>query len=391
MNDKQFYGFYNWFFFSAFFPFWGYIFLFIPETIAGFSLTGWAWMIMFIVAIYYFILRYNQSRFPHALWLPWVFYVVIYLIYKFSFPGFQLTLQYIVPILVGVVASSFDYNKEKLHWLYKRMFIISAAVVAQFAYGYLFRNAWTPYAAATPMLLSVMAALSVGIFYITKNIKYLLLFVALFLVPFIDVTRMGMAVFLVIFIFHFANKKVFSKIVFSSLGVIAVIIVFNSKGFQEKTFFEGSGSISDLSLNYYEPTEMMNTSGRSGFYQFYEKGLKMAPLMGNGPRADMYVLRDVWGGLGVSEAHNDYLAVRYNYGYVGLGLLLFGFIMTFISIYIKFSKEKEPYKILLQSTVMILTVTSLLYMYSDNILKATVFFTDYYFALIGMVYAKYEN
>ena len=135
----------------------------------------------------------------------------------------------------------------------------------------------------------------------------------------------------------------------------------------------------------------MNTNGRASFLQYYEKGLRKAPFIGNGPRADLYVLKDVWGGLGVSEAHNDYISLRYNYGYIGLGLLLFGFVMTFFSIYVKFRKEKEAYKILLQSSVMILTITTLLFMYSDNILKATVFFTDYYFALIGIVYAKYGN
>ncbi|HWR30008.1 MAG TPA: hypothetical protein VN631_09245, partial [Negativicutes bacterium] len=109
------------------------------------------------------------------------------------------------------------------------------------------------------------------------------------------------------------------------------------------------------------------------------------------PRADIYVLKEVTGDTGVSEAHNDYLAVKYNYGNVGLGLLLIGFIATFFDVYKKFRKEKNSYKMLLQSTVMILTLTFMVYMYSDNILKSTVLFTDLYFALIGMVYAKYES
>lgn len=391
MKDRQFYDFYNWLFFCAFLPFIGYMFLFLPSTILGFNLTGWAWLIMLLVTCYYFLQRYAAVTFPIGLWIPWLAYLWLYLLYRFSFPGLQLTLQYLVPLLVGVIASSFVYDREKLHWLYKRMLLLSFVVVLLFAFGRLFRGGWTPFAAATPMLLSVAAALSIGVFYMTRKVRFIVFFFLFFLVPFIDVTRMGILVFLLIFIFHFANRKVFSKIAFSAIGLLLVLLVFNSKGFQEKTFYEGRGELSDLSVNYYEPGSMMNTSGRANFLQFYEHGLKSAPLFGNGPRADMYVLKAVWGGAGISEAHNDYLSVRYNYGYVGLALLLFGFVTTFLSLYARFWKEKAPYRILLQSTTMILTLTFLIYMYSDNILKSTVFFTHFYFALLGVVYARFSD
>jgi len=391
MKDRQFHTFFNWLFFCAFLPFFGSMFLFLPSTILGFNLTGWAWLIMLLVTGYYFLQRYTTVTFPIGLWIPWLAYLWLYLLYRFSFPGLQLTLQYLVPLLVGVIASSFVYDREKLHWLYKRMLMLSFFIVLLFAYGYLFRDGWTPYAAATPMLLSVAAALSIGVFYMTRKVRFIVFFFLFFLVPFIDVTRMGILVFLLIFIFHFANRQIFSKIAFSAIGLVLVLLVFNSKGFQEKTFYKGRGELSDLSINYYEPGSMMNTSGRANFLQYYEPGLKRSPMFGNGPRSDMYVLKSVWGGAGLSEAHNDYLSVRYNYGYFGLGLLLFGFVGTFFLVYRKFRIEKNSYKFLMESTSMILTVTFLVYMYSDNILKSTVFFTHFFFAIVGLVYARFTD
>jgi hypothetical protein len=323
--------------------------------------------------------------------MPWILFLSLYLIYDFSFPGLQLTIQYILPVIVGVVASGFNYDTAKLHWLYKRFFILSAAVGTYFAIGYIFMHGMTPFAAQTPMLLSAMAAITIGIFYITKKIRFAVLYGALFLMPFIDVTRMGLLVFLIILIFHFANKNIISKITFGVIGLGLLLIVFNSKGFQEKTFYGGKGDFSELSVNYYEPGSAMNTSGRSNFLDYYESGLKAAPLLGNGPRADMYVLKGIWGGKGISEAHNDYISVRYNYGYIGLGIMLYGFLATFFALAIKFANSKNSYKTLLLSSTMILTVTFLVYMYSDNILKSTVFFTDFYFALIGMSYAKIDD
>ncbi|MCF8383428.1 MAG: O-antigen ligase family protein [Chlorobium sp.] len=366
----------------------------MDAKIAGFGLTGWAWLLMLAVSVYYFLTVKATRSFPLRFWIPWLVYLVVWLAADFSFFGVQLTLQYMLPIIVGVVASSFTYDKEKLHWLYKKMFLLCLVLVLLFAYGILFYKGYTPYAAYTPMLLSVMAAVSMGAFYLSKKARFFGVYAVLFLIPFLDVTRMALLVFLVILILHFANRNILSKISFAVAGIILAIFVFNTQAFQEKTFFQGKGELTDLqsNLNYYdESNSVFNTSGRSQFYRYYEPGLKASPLVGNGPRADLYLLEKVVGGSGVSEAHNDYLSVLYNYGNIGLGLLLFGFIPTFLSLYGRFLNEKNQYRILLQTSAMILTVTFLMSMYSDNMLKSTVFFADFYFVLIGMAYAPYDD
>lgn len=393
MENKKFYTFYRWLFFTAFLPYIAYLFPDIIGEIAGFNITGWSWLIMLLVSSYYAMTFHIERPFPVFFWLPWIVYMLIALSAQFSFYGLQLTFQYSLPVLVGFVASGFTYDKEKLHWLYKTLLKLGGVIGILYIYGYLFNNNYTPFSAYSPMFLSIIAALSIGTFYITKNVRFLLVYAVFFLVPFFDVTRMALLVFLFILVMHFANRNLISKFIFSILGVALALFIFNSKGFQEKTFFGESKLISDLesNVNYYDSGSIFNTSGRAQYLKYYEKGLRAKPLFGNGPRADLHVLDDIKGADSFSEAHNDYIAVRYNYGYFGLGCLLFGYLSTFVSTYLRFAREKNMYRLLLQSTVLTLTLAFLMAMYTENMLKSTTFFNDFYFAMLGMIFAGYDD
>jgi len=234
-------------------------------------------------------------------------------------------------------------------------------------FGFFFIRGYTPAEAATPMLLTVAASLMVGLYFMTKEIKYLVYFGLFFLFPFISVTRTAIAAFLAIFVLHFANHKIFGKILYGLVGLLLVILVFTSKGFQEKTFRGGQGHISDLSLNYYE-NNTVNNNGRDSWRNALEPGLKDSPVWGNGPRSDNEILIAITG-LKTGEAHNDYLSVRYNYGYVGLGLLLFGFIASFGLLFGLLKHLTDTWSYLIATSTLTLFISFLMFMYSDNILK----------------------
>lgn len=74
-------------------------------------MTGWAWMIMLVVTIVN-LYRTRSIAFPWQLWLLWMLYICGYLVIDFSFLGLQLTLQYMLPLLIGIVASGFIYTTE---------------------------------------------------------------------------------------------------------------------------------------------------------------------------------------------------------------------------------------------------------------------------------------
>ena len=82
----------------------------------------------------------------------------------------------------------------------------------------------------------------------------------------------------------------------------------------------------------------------------------------------------------------------FNYGYVGLSLFLFGLTGTFISLYKVSRRYSESYYIsFITTSVLTLFISFLMFMYSDNILKYTIFFPNYFFALIGIVYSLKRN
>ncbi len=304
----------------------------------------------------------------------------------FSFLGLQLTLQYILPILIGIVASGFSYNYDNLNWFFKRFMNLCIAIFILFVLAYFFRIGHGPSSATSVMLFSFTVSLLSALYFIMKQSKYLWYIIILFLIPFFELTRTGIAATAAVFVLHFANGNIRSKIIFGIVGVMVLFIIFNTKRFQEETFKGGSGTINDITFNYYENPKI-KSSGRVTWKLALEPGLKASPVWGNGPRADNKPITKITR-LRYGEAHNDYMAVRYNYGYVGLSLLLTGFFLTFVSLYRISRKYKRNDIIwLLSTSALTLFISFLMFMYTDNILKYTIYFPDYFFALIGAVYS----
>jgi hypothetical protein len=358
---------------------------FIPDQFLGLNLTGWAWMVMLLVTLLN-LLWTKKIVFPLLFWLPWGLYMVVYLIVDFSFLGLQLTLQYTLPILIGIVASGFTYTEEDLEWLLKWFIRLITVVYSVFVIVILFGSGYMPGMATMPMLLSIAISLLAAFFFITGENKYLIFIVLLFLAPAVELTRMGIAATATVFIIHFANQSIREKLLYGGLGIVAFILVFNSKPFQEKTFYKGHGTLSELTFNYYD-NPGIRSSGRVSWKKALEPGLKTAPVWGNGPRADNAYLTKISKTRG-GEAHNDFLSVRFNYGYIGLALLLTGFLLTFVSMY-RISRRyfEIDYIWLISTSTLTLFISFLMFMYTDNILKYTIYFPNYFFALIGIVYS----
>ena len=368
-------------FVSAIIPSLNYIFPFLPGSFLGFNWSGWAWITMLVVTLVALLSR-GKVNFPIIIWLPWIAYIFLYVIIDFSFFGFQLTLQYFLPILVGIQASKFVYDSNRIKWIFYWFVRLCVLYLILFAVGHLFRGGFTASIAAVPMLLSILEYILLAVYFKTKRVKLLFFVVILFLVPIIDVTRMGMFVFLIGFVFHFGNSNFLSKLLYSVLGIALALVLFNTQAFQEKTFNEGSGELSDLSINHYS-NDKLNNSGRTGLLDALDAGLKENVVFGNGPRADLEALDFM--GSGLTEVHNDYQSVRYNYGQFGLSLLLVGLIGNFISVFL--IKKKAEIIQFLRSIILTLFIGFALFMYSDNILKYTVFFPNIFFALIGIMYS----
>ncbi|MHA7865472.1 O-antigen ligase family protein [Flagellimonas marinaquae] len=249
---------------------------------------------------------------------------------------------------------------------------------------------YSPHMASTPMFLLITATLSLSFYFRTKRLIFLVIFGLLFLMPLVSVTRMAILVFVLTYMVHFANTNIMTKVMASLLGGIIMLFVVYSDGFQEKTFRSGGGDISEISLNYYEADRNFNDNGRSAWKLALSPGIASSPIFGNGPRADALVLASAMD-KDNGEAHNDYLSILYNYGALGLSLLLMGFVLTFWKLFIMFQRCKNEQLKVLLTTSLTLFVGFLCFMYSDNIAKYTIWFPNYFFGFIGVSLSTYHS
>ena len=360
------------------------VFLFIPEQIGGIVLTAWAWITVLLVSIIY-LFRIKKSTFPIMIWLPWFLFLTIYLLLDFSILGFQLTVQYMVSILVGWVSSGLNYNRSIFDKITKWFIFLILLVCFDLIYFFV-RTFGLPdisFGAAEVMTINVAASLALSVYFVRRNPKAMNIFFVLLIFPVIQVTRMGIMMMLSIAPLHFGNTKMRNKLLIGVILVLVGILVFNSSTFQKKTFFSGKGSLTELIG--YEENDNFDTSGRKEMYNMVKNGIKLKPLLGHGPRADLQLMEQ--GGFKVKEVHNDYLSVEYNYGKVGLCVLMFCFFWQFGHLYSIRNRSKIAiFKIAIFSALT-LFIPLFGFMYSDNVLKYSIYFGNFHFALMGISYA----
>ena len=356
--------------------------VFMPDQPLGFNWSGWAWMFMFVVSIGFIAMK-MKSTFPVYFWLPWAGYITVYAFIDPSFYGFQLTAQYLVPVLVGYVAGGLLYTpgiiQKIFRWfIYYIVFLVLSVTIFPYL-PFLFKGSghW----AALVMTGAVAGSVLLSIFFIRGHIYALAGYGAMLLIPLMLLTRMGVAVMLAIFALHPANRRLWQKIVVGCAAIVVGIMIFTTDTMQSKMFHSGYGEIADVSWD----NPNFNTSGRTTIYSIMMPGLEENPAWGNGPRADLDLFRS--SGLRQTEAHNDYLSVRYNYGWVGLILLLGAFGMQIVSLFKMRDQHRDwIYQVLIMSALTIF-IAWFGFMYTDNILKYNPFFGNFHFAMIGMIYA----
>jgi len=385
--DEKFKFFFNSVFIGTVIAYFNYAIPFAPDTFFGFNWTGIAWIYCFAI-IFLLIFRIDQPTFPFSVWLPWIIYIIGSVIAKYSFVGLQLTFQYLIPIMIGVIASSFHYSMPKIFWLFKRLCQLVIFVYALFLI-YFLTTGYSAHMPTTPMVFIILGSLCMGGYFVYKKNIFLVIFFILFIMPFVSITRMALLVFLVTFAFHFSNKSIRRKILAGGMGFLLGLGVFLSEGFQQKTFFEGGGEISALSTDIYD-NENLNNNGRKAWQLALAPGLELNPIWGNGPRADNSILKDIIG-QGSAEAHNDYLSVTYNYGAFGLLMLLIGIISTFLLVFKNSYQHVDPISKVIFGSVLTLFLGYLLFMATDNILKYTIFFPNYLFALVGITFSIHKK
>lgn len=352
----------------------------ISSSVLGYQLPGWSWIIVFLVSVYYIIFIIKKSFFTLNIWLPWGFLLLIYLVIDSSFVALQGTIQFIVPIMVGYVTGSLNYNNNiflKIINYFKYLIImvlLSVSLISIVRYGFL---------GAAPAMYahfaSIAGVLVISLYFSTKKFKYLLYFGLVSTIPIMSVTRMGIFIMFLIPLINFYKFLSLNKIVLIFLLLPIGLFIFNLPSVQKKMFLDGKGNLSEIQYS----SDNLNTNGRSYINKALIEEFNKNPFLGNGTRADYFIFKQK--GWELTESHNEYLQILVCYGI--LGLFIF-----FLSLYFQFKKitklkilsENEK---IIKSIILTFMPVLLIFMISDPILRYTSSFMNYFFALIGVLFA----
>jgi hypothetical protein len=381
MYDKSTIGYYKWIFFTALLPYADRYIPVFPDDIWGFNLSGFAWLLILVVSLIRILIHFQSITLPGRIWLPWILYISIQWLGDQSFLGLQSTLQYMVFPVVGMAASSYRYSDETMDEL-KRWFGWYTAVIVLSMFLALADFGEFGKGTGSVMTLVVLGAIVLSNYWLYSNKKMLLYYSLMAIVPILATVRMGIAMMFAMAVCHFANRNIASRILITSVVCCAGLAVFYSPSFQKKTFYSGQGDLTSFTTS----NEDLNTSGRTRMWSLAERDMKDHPWLGAGSRADLRML--IRYRYKLKELHNDFIAVRYNSGWIGLGCLLFGFIVQFWSLYRLKGRIEDAYTAVVYYAALTVFIAWAGFMYTDNALKYSPFFGNLHFCLIGIVYSR---
>jgi hypothetical protein len=362
-----------------------FIFLLIAgyfnQQIGGFNLQGYIWIVALLYAVFVAI-RNKRSPFPIKVLIPLLIYLFIRLVVSYSYIGLQSTAMILSPFIFGLAVSGFNYRLInvyrilKLFWQFTNVFILFSISFSIVTSGGLTAAS----SAALGMTITILAAISIGSYILYNRISFLVKFFILVSLQILAVTRMAIAMTLILLPLSFLRVKPSWRFGSSGAFLILLLVVFYSKPFQRKTFFSGQGSFQEISF----ANENFQTSGRSSLYNLVDADIGKDKLFGKGPGSDFFFLKKL--DLKLTEFHNNYLTITYNYGIVGLVIFISTYIILFFMLYKLHRKLVSPALRVFSSSCLILFLVYFGFSYTDNILKYNLFFTNIHFAMIGLIY-----
>jgi len=384
MYDRSTINYYKWIFFTALLPYADRFIPIFPNDIWGFNLSGFAWIIILLVSLVRIFVHFHSITMPGWVWLPWITYISFQWIQDQSFLGLQSTLQYMVFPVVGMAASTYSYSDETMTQL-RRWFTWYAGIVLISMFLALANFSDFGKGVGSVMTLVVLGAIVLSDFWLYNNRKMLVCFGLMAIIPIIAMVRMGIAMMFAIAVLHFGNRSLSMRLVIGAIVCSVGLAVFYSPSFQRKTFYSGQGDITNLSMSNGD----LNTSGRSRMWSLAERDMKDHPWLGAGSRADLRML--IRYRYKLKELHNDFIAVRYNSGWLGLGCLLFGFTLQCWLLYKQKGNVEDAYTALVFYAALTIFIAWIGFMYTDNALKYSPFFGNLHFCLIGIVYSRLKE
>ena len=353
--------------------------------IGGFNLSGWVWVVMLVLGIY---LLNSRSAGGQALpihqpcqhWLAWLGIVWLSLLWCDD-PGrwnIQQACQISMPLLVAAISSMFVRCEDDLRKLL-RAFLWSLVpltmIVLATRLGVLEND-------GTGNRDAALSAALVGCVFLacaaTSPLSGYAGWIGCIGLILLSSSRMAAVALVVVMVFHPIYKTLRRRLLALAAMIACATAVFYSPVFQERTFYEGRGSIGDLARD-----DAVDTAGRSAAWPLIWDEAWKRPLLGAGVGSSRAFVSSIWPD--VSHPHNDYLRVGFECGLLGLAIYLAAAVWQLLSLRGQVDRTQGVIRqafiaVLLGFLIMLFTSAT------DNTLVYNLCYTDPLFALMGGAY-----
>ncbi len=349
----------------------------------GFSVTGWVWLGGLAAAVATLVNASDAVLLPFQYWIPWAALVLIYTAYGFDY-AVQSAAQILCPLLVGMAASTLRPSEDQIEtlmkWFRKGVLIFLAVVV--FLYLPMLLLGRLPGATGlAPEAMSAMLFQSVFLcsYLFRSNKADLLLYLACAALTVVSLARGTMLGSLALAVFTLAPLGLTRRVFLIAAAAVAGLVIFNMPRVQQKTFWSGQGSITDVKWE----SRDFKKHGRDLMWERLWSGVKEQPWLGHGGNASGDDL--LAAGFPTRLPHNDWLRILFDYGIVGCALYIGAIILQIVHGWRWAAHASPSTRVLLYAAISAF-VPYMVVMFTDNILIYVQFYGNLHFLLLGLAY-----
>ncbi len=353
--------------------------------VLGFTLAGLAWFFPLIFSFFIILRSLKTVAFPWTIWLPWLVLLLMYLVVSPYDNALQRTAIMVSPIFVGMAVSTDNVRNKMLNTFFdlsKKAICIFFLFVC-FSTGMIFTGTLPDITgmAAQAITGALLAALVAAQSVCEGQKRLMGYWVGLSLIPVVALTRTAIVATALTLPLTLAPLALVKRLLV--IGVIGVLCLgmFYTERVQKKMFHSGKGEIEDVRIS----NDDFKMSGRSTMWDAMRIQIDRSPWLGYGANASEAFVTALTGG--ITHPHNDWLRLRFDYGY--LGTFVYGLSML-AQLYHAWRKARDA-----QGATRILFyagasafIPAAMFMYTDNIILYAAFFGNLQFTILGLAYAS---
>ena len=344
---------------------------------------------------------FTQQRrvcFPLGLWLPWVSWVLAYLLFAEADNALQRSVMLLTPLVVGLGFSTIRIDAELINkfsvwlngffWVFLGVAGVSTGLLVS---GQLAGVSGFAAGSITASLLAVWYAARYSI----SDVRALYYWAVVVLVPVLANTRTGIVAVALTLPLTLAALSIKKRLIVIFCLVVVGGLVFQTDRIQSKMFYSGQGTFSEavegitgLFGGENVSSGDFATSGRKSMNDALVAKLDQSYWFGFGANTTEAISLAI---AGVTHPHNDWLRVRYEYGM--LGLMIFA---STVLVQMRHAYRRAKWLRSSPAAVFLYAgagsfIPMAIFMGSDNVMLYAAWFGNLQFAMLGLGYAALKS